>query len=61
MKPLNLILGGIMIIFGFFILYMAVSMFQHAFRDISGYIQGAIVVVIGLALTYFGYKRAVRE
>ena len=50
-----------MILIGLFIIYMAVNMFVYAFRDISGYLQGALITAIGLAIAYFGYKRARKE
>ncbi|MFH1179671.1 MAG: hypothetical protein V1710_04860 [Candidatus Bathyarchaeota archaeon] len=61
MKPLNLILGGIMILIGLLILYASAQMIIHAFRGISGLIQGALVTAIGAALVYYGYKRARKE
>ena len=61
MKTLNVIIGGVMILIGLFIIYMAVNMFVYAFRDISGYLQGALITAIGLAIAYFGYKRARKE
>ena len=61
MKTLNMILGGIMMLLGAFILFMASQMIIHAFRGISGMIQGAIVISIGGALAYFGYKRFRKE
>lgn len=50
-----------MILLGLFILFMASQMIIHAFRGISGIIQGGLVVAIGAALCYFGYRRATRE
>ena len=61
MKTLNVILGGIMMLLGVLILYIASQMIIHAFRGISGMIQGALVIAIGGVFLYFGYKRARKE
>ena len=60
MKTLNLIIGGAMILIGLLVLYTASQMIIHAFRGISGLIQGILIVAIGAALAYFGYKRATK-
>jgi hypothetical protein len=61
MKPLNLILGGVMIPLGLFILYASAQMIIHAFRGISGLIQGALITAIGAALVYYSYKLARKQ
>ena len=61
MKLVNTIIGGIMMLLGVFVLFSASQMIIHAFRGISGMIQGAIVIAIGAALVYFGYKRFRKE
>jgi len=61
MKLVNAAIGGIMMLLGFFILFAASQMVIHAFRGISGIIQGALITAIGGALVYFGYKRFRKE
>jgi len=61
MKPVSMILGAVMILIGLIVLYMASQMIIHAFRGISGLIQGALIVALGGALVYYGYKRIKRE
>ncbi len=61
MKILNMVLGGVMILLGLFVLFSAYQMIIHAFRGISGMIQGGLVIAIGAALIYFGYKRFRKE
>ena len=61
MKPISLILGGIMILIGLVVLYLASQMIIYAFRGISGMIQGIIIIAIGTALVSYGYKRFKQE
>ena len=61
MKIVNAIIGGIVMLLGVFILFAASQMIIHAFRGISGMVQGALIIAVGAALVYFGYKRFRKE
>ena len=61
MKIVNALIGGIMILLGLFVLFSASQMIIHAFRGISGMIQGALIIAVGVVLCFYGYKRVRKE